>query len=214
MFSTLRELISFVSKNKRKGMDYIHEAVKELQNKYFLDDLNKYESNQLQLYATANNQKELRERIGTDIERKMLSIEYVSKQYEIFFEKNHENLGHYFRYTYNIFKFIEKNNKSKKRKNYYVGLLQAQLSNDELSLLFYNTLSKFGKYNKGKGKLFNWFETYNFLENIDDNSLMTKHHFRFYPKTNFKFVEYHRQLEEAKNKEPLTVSNKPAPEAR
>ena len=196
MFSTLRDMVGIMGKNNKRGMFYINEAVNELKNKYFIDDLNKYESNQLMLYGTQENQKELRARIRTEIEKRMFSLEYVSKQYEIFFEDNHQNLGHYFRYTYNIFKFIEKNNLSIKRKKYYVGLLQAQLSNDELGLHFYNALSKLGKYCNGKGILFTWFEDYNFLENIDDNSLMSKHHFKFYPKTKFKFVEYCLKEEE------------------
>ncbi len=45
-------------------------------------------------------------------------------------------------YLYNIFKFIDKS--EIKNKHFYSNLVRAQLSNHELSILFYNSLSQYG----------------------------------------------------------------------
>lgn len=58
--------------------------------------------------------------------------------YERFY-KDHENLiGHYFRNLYRIVKYILESNLSFKDKHSYIGILRAQLSADELKMLYYN----------------------------------------------------------------------------
>ena len=62
--------------------------------------------------------------------------------YNLFFEKNQNNLGHYFRTLYHIIKYIDESDI--KNKKTYTNFLRAQLSSHELVLLFYNCLSENG----------------------------------------------------------------------
>lgn len=60
------------------------------------------------------------------------------------------NLGHYFRFLYNIFRYIHDSNVSGEDKLEYAKIVRAQISNYELLLLFYNIMHvdgiKFQKY--------------------------------------------------------------------
>jgi len=89
-------------------------------------------------------------------------IEKIKSSYKVFFDKNHNQLGHYFRHLYHILKFINSNEeielneldklklkeaelvirKTEVAKKYqtYAGFIQAQMSSSELFLLFYNGL--------------------------------------------------------------------------
>ncbi|UWQ90644.1 putative phage abortive infection protein [Rhodobacteraceae bacterium M382] len=71
-------------------------------------------------------------------------------------------LGHYFRTLYNIFKYVHKSEGIDKR--LYTNLIRAQLSDDEVMLLFLNGLSKKG--DKFKPLL----EEYAVLKNVDKRS--------------------------------------------
>ncbi|MFA6020154.1 MAG: putative phage abortive infection protein [Rhodospirillales bacterium] len=54
---------------------------------------------------------------------------------------SHE-LGHYYRYLYNLIKFVDAYEGDKR---FYMKIIRAQLSNHELALLFYNCLSEHGE---------------------------------------------------------------------
>jgi len=73
-------------------------------------------------------------RFGADIE----------DRYETFYlDHAHWNLGHYFRNLYQIVKYVH--NTELKNKRFYTNIIRAQLSSDELFLLFFNALSSFGR---------------------------------------------------------------------
>ncbi|MER0467198.1 putative phage abortive infection protein [Bacillus cabrialesii subsp. cabrialesii] len=87
--------------------------------------------------------------------------QYKTDAYESMYNNNEENIGHYFRNLYRIVKFIEDHrfstdkdtNELEKRK--YRGILRAQLSSNELLMLFYNVVysekgKKFALLLKGK----------------------------------------------------------------
>jgi hypothetical protein len=59
------------------------------------------------------------------------------------FNRYESDLGHYFRNLYRIFKFIDESNIEDKRA--YTGIVRAQLSSDELALLFFNGLGEYGE---------------------------------------------------------------------
>ena len=90
------------------------------------------------------------------------SEKVVINSYKTFFERNEPEIGHYFRHLYNIFKFID--NSSTKEKQFYINLLRAQLSSNELLLLFYNCVSE-----KGSKNFKPLIEKYAILEQIPDN---------------------------------------------
>lgn len=55
------------------------------------------------------------------------------------------DLAHYFRFTYNILKFIDESEINKDAQRRYVRIFRAQLSNYELLMIFYNCFSTHGK---------------------------------------------------------------------
>lgn len=75
--------------------------------------------------------------------------ERINKAYEQFFGDRQKDLGHYFRFLYNIFKFIdssfEETANDENRKKQFTNLVRAQLSDYELLILFYNCLCIYGK---------------------------------------------------------------------
>lgn len=65
--------------------------------------------------------------------------------YIAYYEKYEFILGHYFRVLFNIIKFIDRSTLIFDEKKFYTNLVRSQLSQLELSLLFYNGLSKHGR---------------------------------------------------------------------
>jgi hypothetical protein len=62
---------------------------------------------------------------------------------EFYFDKYKQIFSHYFRNTYHVFKFIFTSELiEENRKQFYATLARAQLSSDELTLIFYNSLIK------------------------------------------------------------------------
>ena len=62
--------------------------------------------------------------------------------YDEFFKDHHDEIGHYFRHLYHIFRFIHRSEMPDKQ--FYASLVRAQLSSVELQLLYYNCLSAWG----------------------------------------------------------------------
>jgi hypothetical protein len=71
--------------------------------------------------------------------------EIIDKAYTEFAEQSRHNLGHYFRYLYNIFKFIRNAPLTGSEKKVYSNIVRAQLSDYELVVLYYNCLTKSGR---------------------------------------------------------------------
>lgn len=67
----------------------------------------------------------------------------VRVTYQDIFDAYESDLGHYFRHLYRIFKFIDESGIEDKRS--YAGIVRAQLSADELGLLFFNGISEHGE---------------------------------------------------------------------
>lgn len=61
--------------------------------------------------------------------------------YELFWKEHQTELGHYYRYLYNVMRFVKESDYSN---GLYIKLIRAQLSDQELLLLFYNCVSGFG----------------------------------------------------------------------
>ncbi|BAV33755.1 hypothetical protein SCL_1444 [Sulfuricaulis limicola] len=90
--------------------------------------------------------KRLREKYAEkqeEFERGGIAVQHFLNEVYLAFYKEHEaELGHYFRSLYNIVKFIKNSEVPDKR--LYTNLVRAQLSSNELLLIFYNCLSKMG----------------------------------------------------------------------
>lgn len=103
-------------------------------------------------------------------------LSLINYAYEIVWEHHKRDLGHYFRFLYNIFKFIKSTNIEDKL--IYSNIVRAQLSDYELSILFYNCLSL-----KGCEKFKPLIEEFHLLDNLPDVLLLDKTHRDMYAKT-------------------------------
>ncbi|MGA3013860.1 MAG: putative phage abortive infection protein [Bacteroidales bacterium] len=132
-----------------------------------------------------------------------LSQEYYIAIYEYHYRLYQNRLGHYFRFIHNMIKFciVEWNNDKDRKK--YIDIIQAQMSNDELGLLFYNALSRYGCTSDGEKRFYNWLNYFDFFQNVDEKSLLFRNHHTYYS-TGFKFLT-------TKEKEVKTI-NYPKPD--
>lgn len=105
-------------------------------------------------------------------------LDIIKKSYLKYYNKHQSDLGHYFRNLYNILKFINKSKVDNKKD--YSNFLRAQLSSQELILLFYNCLS-----DKGNEKFKPLIEKFQFLKNLPKDSLVDKQHMNYYYNTAF-----------------------------
>lgn len=111
----------------------------------------------------------------------------VAKIYEQFVE-DEGYAGFYFRYVYNVMRFIIDYWPNFEMRRKYVDLLCARLTDEEMSLIFYNALSKYGLNQDERPKFKEMLDTYQVFENLNKDYLIDRSHFRFYPYTDFKFL--------------------------
>lgn len=110
-------------------------------------------------------------------EASLEDIDLIKKSFEKFLQEGEYQafLGHYFRFLYRIFKFInDEKYVSEDDRNFYGAIARAQLSNHELALVFYNCLSEYGL----KFKLLA--EKFRLFDNLPLNLLMEKSHANLY----------------------------------
>jgi hypothetical protein len=84
----------------------------------------------------------------------------LKQAYEEFWGKRRKDLGHYFRYLYNIFKYIDESEQSSENKNKFAKIVRSQLSDYELVMLYFNGISQYGQ----KFKIL--IEKYTLLDNL------------------------------------------------
>jgi len=93
-------------------------------------------------------------------------------------------LGHYFRNLYQIVKYVK--NSDVKNKKFYTNIIRAQISAEELFLLFWNTLSEFGKE-----KFHPLVLDFEFLEHLpQDGSIQSADAYRYGPRAFGQSVEW------------------------
>ncbi|MDQ8022208.1 MAG: putative phage abortive infection protein [Moraxellaceae bacterium] len=71
------------------------------------------------------------------------ALEWIARDYAEFHSAYQWAIGHYFRHLYHIVKFVKGSEGVDQQR--YVTFVRAQLSSHELSLLFYNGLSEYGR---------------------------------------------------------------------
>jgi hypothetical protein len=110
--------------------------------------------------------------------------DYAGIVYEHVYYKYNAVSGHYFRYLYNIIKYIVTEIESEEEVSRYINLIQAQLTNQQLVLLLYNAVSPLGLSNKSKlPKILNWIRNYGICENMDKSGLIIEVHQEFCKKS-------------------------------
>ena len=72
-------------------------------------------------------------------------LDHIRASYAEFYEAHEAEVGHYFRHLYHIVKFVDQSDVADKRR--YTSFVRAQLSSNEIELLFYNCLSEQGAAN-------------------------------------------------------------------
>ena len=96
-----------------------------------------------------------------------------------FFIMHQVDFGHYFRTLYNLIKFVHKTDLKDKR--FYTNLIRAQLTNNEVIILFYDCLSDLGM-NKFKPLI----EEYSILKIIKLDMLLDEKHYILYDEKAYK----------------------------
>lgn len=112
----------------------------------------------------------------------------VGEIYKKYVDSTDGSIGYFFRYIYNLLKFVKEQNNKMINKSRYINLLQSQLSDEELCLIFYDAISPYGLNKKGEDVFYNMLEESEMLENISEKILISKSHAKFYPLTKFKFL--------------------------
>lgn len=88
------------------------------------------------------------------------------KKYDNLYNNNDDKLGHYFRILFNIFNFIDSSDIENKK--FYAKIVRAQLSNAEVTLLFFNCLSE-----RGVRRFKPLVEKYGLLKNLNEQALIS-----------------------------------------
>ena len=98
-------------------------------------------------------------------------VEILNDAYCDYYVKQLDSqFGHYFRMLYSILKFIDRSASDNDR-HFYSNILRAQLSRYELTMIFYNSLSSYGK-----DKMLPLVKRYNLLKHLEKNTLQQRHY--------------------------------------
>ena len=111
------------------------------------------------LTSADDSRKSYFDRVSEDIRERMMEREYdldsityenrfkeediASSIYDEIYDKYGNQLGHYFRALYHIISYVDDSDVGNKKM--YIDIIQSQLSNSELYILFYNGISRYGK---------------------------------------------------------------------
>lgn len=105
--------------------------------------------------------------IGRDVFSTMLGrLKRSSWEYDKFYLSNGQELGHYYRWLYNILKYIHTNTPQGLEQHFYDNLVRAQMSDREVALLYFNALSEHGK------KIKPFVLEYGLLKHLKENDLI------------------------------------------
>ncbi len=103
-------------------------------------------------------------------------LEFAKEVYKQHYKRFQGDTGHYFLFLYNMVKFVDEKCENADPK-FYTNLIRAQLSHDELGLLFYHCISVVGE-NKFKTLI----EKYGFFKHLPTDTLINEDHLSFYEK--------------------------------
>lgn len=166
-----------------EGLHNLTEYYKRFKANYMIDSLREESMNSISESLSGD------ELVSADV----LKAKQYFGDYFVGYVKNTKcNIGFFYRYIYNIVNFVygQKNFKEKDDKERYLNLLQAQLSDEELALIFYDAISMYGENKEGDHVFRQMLDETNFLENIKPEVLLDRNHCFFYPKTIFKYMSW------------------------
>ncbi|WP_374846751.1 putative phage abortive infection protein [Brucella ciceri] len=102
----------------------------------------------------------------------------LQQAYDSFWSDRQQDLAHYYRYLYNVLRFVHEA-KGIKDRGPYVKLLRAQLSDYELVMLFYTALNKHGI------NYWLYIHEYQLFDNLPEGMLIEDSHRAFYSDRSF-----------------------------
>lgn len=150
---------------------YLAERIEELDSEMSIIDDQTHSIDESKLNAWLNDNENL----------------YCGLLYEFVFENTHTQIAHYFRYIFRTMRFAVEAKSENIDPNNYIGLIQAQLSNHQLAVMYYSGLSEVSKNAEGKPQFWEWADEFGLFQNIEPEYLMAgEEHCCFYPKTKFK----------------------------
>ena len=140
--------------------------------KYFIFAYNDALKNNYQRYVLTNV-PELDGRLKY-LSSFQLDLKSLQQAYNDFHREHHQYIGHYFRNIYHILRLLDKSILKDEEKMDFAKLLAAQLSADELHLLFYNCFAS-DDYKKTRALALH----YDMFDTMDKATLLNKEHFQF-----------------------------------
>ena len=175
----VNQQISLNSKDKSKNLfDFYYSFVKFYNQK--IDKESDLKSS-MTILLKDNCQK-------TELETAMYDLGHV---YDEYVDSQGCNAGFFFRYIHNLIIFVIHHWKDKEHSEDaidYLNFIQAQLTNEELALLFYDSISRNGMDKKRVYTFKENMDKYSFLENIPEYILADRNHYKIFSHTMFKFL--------------------------
>ncbi|EOW6719675.1 putative phage abortive infection protein [Cronobacter dublinensis] len=112
--------------------------------------------------------------IGKHFDRYMIDgrsgKDQIGQAFNAFYIKNGHYLGHYFRFLYNILRFLSDADIDIDNKTLYARLLRAQLSDQELLLIYYNSFTDNGH------NFIQYMQEFKLMDNLSPNYLRHPEH--------------------------------------
>lgn len=123
-------------------------------------------------------------------ETKMKTALYdLGNLYDEYVDAQGCNAGFYFRYVHNLISFVLKHWEGNPEDIHtYLNFIQAEMSDEELGLLFYDCISNKGQDKNHQYRFKQNLDDNSFLENISEQTLLSRTHYQLFPKTNFRFL--------------------------
>lgn len=107
--------------------------------------------------------------------------EMIGERFLSFYFASNYDLGHYFRFLYNILRFLSETKIEDKK--LYIRLIRAQLSNAELEILYYNALSTEGS------NLIQYMQEFKLMDNLPPERLYRLEYAYFIEDVGFNFKD-------------------------
>ncbi|NGP90291.1 putative phage abortive infection protein [Fodinibius halophilus] len=168
-----------VSNIKPKGNEYFEKLLVSFKNWYRITS-DRYEAPHPKVDLIKDSEVE-----GDEEKEKIL--EAYNDFYNNFYERHNDQLGHIFRYIHNILKFSEESLEDTDiDSSQYVNILQSQLSDSVLALLFYNSISEKSMNADGEFEFRERLDNYEFFQNLREANLVEEYYLNLFETTNFR----------------------------
>jgi hypothetical protein len=107
-------------------------------------------------------------------------LNIIGFAYATFWQRYRSDLGHYFRFFFNLVKYVDSADLSVEEKFRYVKIIRAQLTDFEIVIIFYNSLSVMS-INTFKPLI----EKYSILNNLSDDLIFDVRHKNYFSESAF-----------------------------